>query len=435
MPFHGYQVLMFNFLPKKFIKKLSSWVGYKPAPTANNKYKYKPIPETITEWCFEFIQTAIQQSDQGRLKLPAQLCDGIQRDCVASGVLSTRTDGLVRLPIKWTGNDKILLSYWEGTENRKSIYSKKVPTAESVKMLADGILLGVSLGEMCPVVGPDPYVDSVLQRVDPQFIEYDRIENCLYYCAGERIKITPGDGRWVVYAPGGLNEPWKRGKWLSLAEPFIGKISAFYNSQGYASKFANPARVAYTPLTSTQRDRELIQDGLINWGINQSFTLPENYEIKLLESSGKGWEIFKSQIESSNQDIMIALAGQVVTTLGNPGFSNGYIHQAIRADLIQSSAESFAECINQQIIVPWVNKFFGADAIKNSPELYWDTTPPTDLAAEADTLTKVGSAVSSINSNFAAYKKRLNLLKLEEKFNLDLEDIVEPTQPITPPLA
>lgn len=411
---------------------------------ANEKVKkffnFTPISYSITRWDLTDIEKAIHQSDGGNIQLAAQLCDAIKRDGIADGVLSTRTDGLVRLPLRWNSGNQTLIDIWNGKEKTKGIFSQKIPTAELVKILADGILLGVGLGQMVPVEKTDTnssnkYVDSVLQRIDPSFIQFDLNTNKIYYNAiGGRVEITPGDGTWVLYTPGGINTPWKSGKWRSLARPFIVKEHAFYNRQNYSAKFANPARVAYSPNTSTQRQRDGMLENMIQWGQNPSFVLPENWEIKLLESAGKGFEIFQNQIDNADREIMVSLTGQIVTTMGTTGFSNGSIHQAIRQDLIQASAESLAECINTQIIIPWVNFYF-AELLSASPEFYWDTTPPTDLAAEADTLTKVGQAVVGVNQAVAPYNKELDLEELEKQFNLKLKTktvAVVPTTPIVP---
>src|SRR5262245_55224043 len=61
-----------------------------------------PPPVSQTRWYLSDLEDAIQAADVGDLSIAARLCRSLRRDGVLAGVLSTRTDGLVRLPIRWS---------------------------------------------------------------------------------------------------------------------------------------------------------------------------------------------------------------------------------------------------------------------------------------------------------------------------------------------
>ena len=401
-------------------------IGYKNIIPKNKKAlggRTAPLPISQTRWLLAHIEQAIRESDTGDLSLIARLCEAIRRDGVAAGVLSTRTNGLVRLPKKFTGADD-LVQILEGKDKQKGIFDVKFPASELIKLTGDGVIMGLGIGEMVPVEGPNQYIDSILHRLDPEFLQFRWNENCFYYNSiSGPIKIEPGDGRWILYSPGGLDEPWKFGLWPALGRAYIAKEHAFLGRQNYGSKLANPARVAYAPNSSTERQKNAFLDKLIKWSINSVFTLPEGWDVKLLESNGRGYEVFDSAIANADKEIIIALAGQLVTTLGSGGFSNGNIHQAIRGDLIQSSAESLAACINEQGIVPWVNKFYGESRLQDSPEISWDTTPPADLKSKADTAKIVNENIKAVNEILQPYSSKLNIDNLLKQFDLKEDDI------------
>src|SRR5262249_22562620 len=156
-----------------------------------------------------------------------------------------------------------------------------------------------------------------LCRLDPEYLRYQWWEDRWYYQALERLlPITPGDGRWVLHTPGGRQEPWNNGIWPALARAYISKEHAFFLRENWNAKLANPARVAVAPQGSTEEQRQSWFQKVMAWGVNTVFGMMPGYDVKLLESNGRGYESFRQTIEDSNQEFMIAIAGQVVTVTG-----------------------------------------------------------------------------------------------------------------------
>ncbi len=61
---------------------------------------------TQTRWYLSDLESAELAADTGNLALAARLCRSVRKDGVVSGVLSTATDGLVRLPRKFSAIPK-----------------------------------------------------------------------------------------------------------------------------------------------------------------------------------------------------------------------------------------------------------------------------------------------------------------------------------------
>jgi hypothetical protein len=428
------------------LDRLAASLGYAPASPATppTKGKAKPFggrlappPQSVTRFLLSDIEDAIIAADQGNLRPAAQLAKAIRRDGKTAGVLSTRTDGLVRLPIEITGREDMATELAS-----KGVFARKFPVPELAKLAGDGILLGVGIGEM--VADPTGKVDTILRRLDPEYLQFRWAENRWYYLSMMGpLPIEPGDGRWVLHTPGGEDQPWAHGLWMALGKSYVAKDHAFMGRQSYAATLANPARVAYSPAGATERQRGGMVGALKAWGMNAVFSLPEGWDAKLLESNGRGFECFQAIIAEANEEIIIAIAGQLVSTNGTSGFGSGELHKTIRADLIQATGDALALTINTQGIPPWVNRRYGGDALAQSPEVAWDVTPPADHKAQADTIGAVGDGISKADAALLSHGLRVKAQTLADRFAVDVEPIpgalppapigVDPTAPPNAP--
>lgn len=378
-----------------------------------------PLQATITRWYQRDIETALRLADGGNLSMAAKLCRSFRHDGVLHGVGSTRTHGLVRLPKRFTGNPDMVAALAGSDDGDPGLFDRMFPAAELALFVWDGIDLGVCLGEMVDVVGhPEP----VFRRLDPEFLRYYWHEDAWYYQSTMgMLRINPGDGRWILGLPGGTEQPWNHGLWAALARAYIAKEHAFLHRENFSGKLANPARVAHAPVGASENQRQGFIEKVIAWGINTVFELPVGWEVELVESNGRGYEVFANTILTSNEEIIISYAGQLVTTTGGVGFANTDIHQAIRADLIQSTADFLAHTINTQGIPPWVNRRFGAGALSEPLSVAWNTDPPGRVLEEAKARKETASSIAELNTSLAEYRQRVSILGVMQRAGIEIE--------------
>jgi phage gp29-like protein len=385
-----------------------------------------PIPVTQCRWYPADVETARRMADTGDLSYLAQLWDSCVQDGKLAGVLSTRTGGLVRLPKKFKGNaDQVAqLKLGEGDESARSVFDEMCPPAELAALAADGIGLGVGVGELLPVNGRKY---PVLVRHDPQFLRYRWAENRWYLrTVGGETEVTPGLGKWVLHTPGGRLSPWKRGLCPAIGRSFIYKDHALAADQNWQRKLANPARVAQAPGGAAEEEAQSFWRQVMAWGYDSVFGLRPGYEIKLLESNGRGSDSFDRTIKRSDEEMIVAIAGQLVTTTGGTGFANADIHQAIRADLIKQTADDLAYTLNTQVLPPWVVANWGPDALADMAVLAWDVDPPKNLQAKAQAFVSLASASKGLDEVLASRGERVNLTALATDFVVPTEKLPEP---------
>lgn len=376
-----------------------------------------------TRWYLADLELAEQQADRGELAIAARLMRSARKDGIYAGVLSTRTDGLVGLPKRFRGDDEIVAELEVGHGTVRSVFDEMFPPDELALLAADGLELGVGVAELVPVEGREY---PILIRLDPEWLSYRWNENRWYYrsIAGP-LPITPGNGRWLLHTPGGRMSPWHHGIWRAVGRAFIRKEHAQLHADNWEGKLANPARVAFSPQGAGEAQKEAWFRRVMAWGVNTVFGLTPGYDVKLLESNGRGWEAFNKTIDAQNTEFTIAVAGQTVTTDGGAGFQNSDIHKSIRADLIQKTASGLAYTLNTQGLPPFVLSRWGEDALHNPVVVEWDVTPPKDRNSEATSLIAAANAIKLLTEAVAASGRVVDVDAMCARFGVPLVQQVQ----------
>lgn len=398
------------------LQRVAGYAGPRAIPTGTSfedgRERQMVAPYSITRWHLSDLEGAELMADRGNLRFAAQLTRSLARDGMVAGVLSTRTKGLLQLPMRIESANHALVGALAGDFNH--IF----PTSELSAIGADGVTLGVGVGEFVQVEGAQL---PVLRRLDPEPLQYRWAEDRWYYQSIHGLQpVNPGDGRWVLHCPGGAVQPWAQGLWRALGRAFIAKEHAFFFRENYSSKLANAARVAVSPQGASEEMKLGWFQKVAAWGVNTVFATPPGYDVKLLESTGRGYEVFQDTIKTANEEIVITIAGQTVTVDGGAGFSNSAIHATIRSDLIQSDANAIAQTVNEQCVPVWARERFGEAAATADTRVSWDTTPPTDLTKESTAVAQAAQAAAALNALLAPIGKRVDIEDLARRHNVKL---------------
>lgn len=394
-------------------------VDYGRIATARKQYggNLAPYSATRTRWYHADLESARRLADGGNIQLAAQLATAFHGDGPLSGLMSTRTNGLIRLPRKFKGRADIVRAL-EGRGGVRTVFDEMFPPAELAALARDGVELGVGIAELVPIEGRDY---PVMVRLDPQFLEYRWNENRWYYnsVAGP-IPITPGDGQWILHLPGGRVNPWQYGLCWALGDSYINRIHAKAHQANWEGKLANPARVAVAPQGATEDQAQSWFKKVMAWGVNTVFGMKTGYDVKLLESNGRGFESFTRTIERSEREYAICIAGQVVTVSGGTGFSNQDIHETIKGDIIQGDADALAYTLNTQGLPVFALARFGESALEDLPFIEWDVRKPANLTAEASTLGAAATGIKLLAEALAVSGRKLDVDTICQRFAIPL---------------
>lgn len=378
------------------------------------------LPSTKLRWYLADLEVAQANADAGHLQLPAQLAIAMRRDGTLRGLMGTRCAGLVRLPKKFYGDTEVADTL-RSRNGSRAVFDEMFPPAELAALLEDGIELGIGVAELLPVEGREY---PVMVRLDPQFLQYRWNENRWYFLSiAGPLPITPGDGRWILHMPGARMSPWNFGLWPALGRSFINKEHAMLHRSNYSAKLANPARVAVSPQGASEAQKQSWFKQVMAWGLNSIFGMTPGYDVKLLESNGRGFDVFAKEIDTSDLEMMVAIAGNIVTTTGGAGFQNSDIHRRIREDLIKSDGDALAYTINTQGLPYYIASSFGGEEALATRwvNVEWDTATPKELESESRTLLAVAQAIAQLAASLQGSDRQLDLDELAVRFGLPLE--------------
>lgn len=392
-----------------------------------------PIAMSQTRWTLASEEQILAAADSGQLQPLGRFCEALRGNGLIAGILLTRTAGLFRLPVLFSGDEE-LCAELKGTDGDDGAFARMAPVTELCKLTRDGILGGQGIGEMVESE-EDPGGDPVLHTLDPQWLSYQHsTDQWFYTTATGREEVIPGDGRWVLHLPYGSERPWTEGSWRQLCEPFVSRKIATLDRGRYSGSLAQGIRVATVGKDATDRSARQLLQQLQDMARNAVAVLREGQDIKMVESNGRGFEVWTKMRAEAGEEFMIALAGQVVTTQGSTGFGEGNIFADIKADLIQDTAEKIASTIHRQILAPWVMRKRGAEAVARTPWARWDVTPPSAKKAKAETMAALGDGISKADKALEPHGLRVKVAELATTYELPTEQLPAPPPPAAPAL-
>lgn len=379
----------------------------------------QPLPTTRLRWYLRDLESAQHAADAGNLQTAAQLHRSMRRDGVLGGLVKARTAGLIRLPKRFYGDEEIANDL-RAKNGSRSVFEEMFPPSELALLDWDGINLGVGVAELVPVEGRD---FPVMVRLDPEFLTFLWAENRWYYqSVAGRLPITPGDGRWILHTPGGRLQPWNGGVWPATSESFINKQHAKLHRSNYSGKLANPARLAFAPAGASEGQRIGFFQKLLAWSTNTVLELPVGYDAKILESNGRGYEVFQAEIDTCNNEFMVVISGQEVTTTGGAGFSNAEVPERVSQDLIQGDGETLAYTINTQGLPAFIAERYGIEAITSrSTIVEWNTAKPKDLVREGAAMMGAANGIKLLDEALAPHDLQVAAVTIAERFSVPTE--------------
>jgi len=376
----------------------------KPAPTdaaGRAVAILEPSVRVFATWTPALIRSAELAADGGNLRLAADLCETLRADDRIRGVLSTRSRGLLGLPVEFEAagdrrRSKRAVKALEADEDFAAAY----PEAELVKLLEWGILLGVGAGPQTWIERPNGRLVGRLATWHARNLRFDWNARRWFVTldGGTEAPIVEGDPAWLLYAPYGGSRPWAEGLWRALARWTLLKLYAITDWARHSEVHGSPIRVGVSPErgSTAEHRRELASD-LRTLGRDTGMALPPGYDLKLVEATARTWEMFRAQIEMADTAIAVLLVGQNLTTEVKGGsYAAATVHSTVKTDLLRFDASSLATCLHDGGLVHWAEYNFGDAGL--APWPCYDVDPPEDAAQKAATRKTQGEALTALKA-------------------------------------
>ncbi len=379
---------------------------------------------TYQDWDVPDVAAALQMAESGNLQMAGRLADALLGDGAIVGQLSMRYDGMLQLPRVIEGpNEKYAAALREE-------FDTFCPSSELGLLARDGGVLNVIFGEILE----DEDGALRLVRRNPEFLTFRHSENQWYVrtAAGGIEPVNPGDGRWLLAFPHGADYPWRYGSWQALSFAYINRRQAFLNLNAWNNSLAFPIKVLTTPVGGNEEEAAETFDAINHFGPFPAIHLNDGWKFDLVQPSQATPASFKDAIEASEREVVLTVSGQSGTTDPGPGFGNVGYFAKMKSDLVQVDAKTFAHALNTQVLPVWAQRRFSFDGWFNRPTVCWNTTPPKDLAAEANASTSAAASVKSWNESFVAAgsKKRVDIETYAKHHGIPVIDIVDASAPV-----
>lgn len=349
---------------------------------ASRKRRLSPIMVSRSRWLRADVERAINAANTGQLRDAAQIADWVKDDLVVGGLAATRCS-FPRLKRKWQGDDCVR-QWFEGNSETPGVFDEFFPPDELEELAVDHLIAGWGVAPF--VIYADKRFPQ-LTRIDNQWTRYQAGANhYVYQSQGETLKITPGNGVWVFHGDG--QDPWHRGIWKGLGFDQVSEDQAGLNRDAFIGKYSNPFVIAKAAQGLADEQKFTGWRALQKWTMGFLGTVG-GFDVQILQPKAEGREVISDAEAKVERRAMMRIAGQIVTSLGGPGFANAEIFATIASFLVARSADSLTRTLNAQAIpqiIKWAQYHGYLPPGKLSASLTYDTKPPQALKAEADAI-------------------------------------------------
>jgi hypothetical protein len=429
------------------------WMTGWPTKEAENDRGLRPMRVySQTRWDPTQADAALREAETGQWYGIARFLDAMRRDGLINGIMSVRTSGMLRCPVKFTGDPWLV----ERLRGRDPQYDERgvlvepgtpgafwdmAPESEQAAVLFDGIMAGVGLGELVPRPGKPPR----LRHLPLHFLHYRYESDFWWYQTGGNLwaitvdteappvandpalpPVDPNRGRFVLFTPYGRERPWVKGLWWPCSLPFITRQNVTFDQLRWQQNLADPLKVIEAQEGADEKHRMwLLQFVQTLWRRAAGLVSPPKYKASLVESNGRGYEVYQQGYDQAAKDLQITLAGSTVAVEGGSGFVNASIYKDIASDKTAMIAEAWSTCLHEQMIRPWT-ALLGQERDR-APWSRWDIRSPESKLSDAQALGALAEAIDKLDVTLARRGRSVDLEALLEEAGQNL-----PTRPLLP---
>lgn len=367
---------------------------------------YTPwTPGLQPTWTVAQVRSALTAHEAGDFSSSAQLIDAMGRSERLCAVDSTRLGQLFGsdFHLEPEGSEEADAKAKAMAEELEEDWWQCCPEAELRTLWRWRLYAGVAFAEK-QWRGGDSWKPTI-RCWHPQHVYADEDEGVYRLNAREGQVDIPfgGDHKWIVLGTG--MRPWMGGLVRSLAIPWLIEQWAERDWARYSERHGMPIVKAMVPVFADEGDKEDFFDDVKALSTETTVQLPTHmgtdgagFDLGLVEATANTWEGFKELLRHVHDTYAIALTGNNLTTLIEGGSYAASSEASTRLyDLAKADAEELSTTLRSGLLVQWAGYNY-ADAEDYVPWPTWDTEPPEDVKAKAETIRVAGEALNSLKA-------------------------------------
>jgi len=419
-----------------------------PVPTDRPSFRnYRELPLLVRHaWeSYAIVDQALERLEQGQFLEPALLSDAVLSDDRAGGVVDTRVNAVLGLPVKVERQEQSDGAQEEGEEVRalqqeiaewvQRNWEQMFPHAALKEFFRSGLMLNAGVGELVWDWTSDGKVLPTLKTWHTQFA-YWRWDTRSYWLIHQEgvQELAPGDGRWLFSAPNGAEHGWLYALLRRLARLWVDRMFTLRDYARSSEKFGLGVVKAKMPPERDAKDHARFQAQVSNLANESAVFLPQSndgksgYDLEMMETDeGTSWQSFEKRLGYLDSSIAIATLGQNLTTEVKQGGSRAAaeVHDTVRDDYSRDDAQGLATVLRTQALTPLVAynwgyqaAMLGVDVSRLVPCVSLEAEPVEDQDVSATAAQAVAAALSDFHLSGAPVDKRAFL----QKFNVPVLD-------------
>lgn len=367
----------------------------------------KPLQsEAFSRWTVSLVRNALDAHEQGDFSESARLLDAFGRDERIGSAIRTRTNAFSArsgLPfvVEPSESDKrrgkrhanLVEAQWWNAHGEATL----------ARALRDGEGLGAALGWVSWRTEGALWWPrlTMLPATALHFDEQTKLPK--FRTESGDIDITPGDGQWFLWTPGGELDPQMHGFVRALGIPYLMRGFGWRDWARWSERHGIPTILLKTP-TGLQ-ESEAFLTSVRKLGAELALQLPQpddlnerGVEAELLEPKAQSHDGFRSLIDNLNVAIDYCLLGQSAqtSTVSIDSAGAARTRDRVRQDFLAGDAERLSTILREQVWKPWGVFNFGEAEL--APWGRWDTAPPEDRAEKAKAWVDFGKALEQFGT-------------------------------------
>jgi phage gp29-like protein len=359
-----------------------------------------PPITTLDDFTMSDIKSALRGHTLGMFLNSARLADAMTGNDRIASCLGSRVKGMLGLPfrVKPRSKRKDDPEAQKVSTTISRLWDQMCPRAQVAEFLQWAVMMGFAIAEVVWRVRKGMWVPTI-RTWHPQLAYYRYDERAFYVTTMDGpIRVTPGDGKWILYAPHGDYRGWMHGVVRTCAEPWRYRTFAMRDWARHAEKHGMPWVLPRVPRESDAAEKQAFFASLTNLGSEPTIMCPvvdehNRFDVDIKEAAHPAADVFEKLVERCDTLISCAMLGQNLTTEVQGGsYAAATVHGQVRQDFLEADAMTLSQCLTQQLLRPFCIYNF-AGGTRTIPRIGWDTRPPTDKKMTAETLRDFAGAI------------------------------------------